>query len=179
MFHAQTPFNSGVAKSPADMLEPNILLIIDMLRSIGIAKLDVSYYGGGDSGQVEEYNATPQITNISEYHVFQYGLRSQITYGHRALTDPYFQPQCSAAVWNYSQLDSSLKPVSLSSAVEEIWYTLLEHYFPGWEINEGSFGNLIFVIDPDQEGVYVSLDHNQHFLETTNHQFDIYGTPND
>lgn len=179
MFHAQTPFNSGVAKSPADMLEPNILLIIDMLRSIGIAKLDVSYYGGGDSGQVEEYNATPQITNISEYRVFQYGLRSEITYRQAQVANPYFQPQCTAAVWNYSQIDSNLKPVRVSDAVEEIWYTLLEHYFPGWEINEGSFGNLIFVVDPDQEGVYVSLDHNQHFLETTNHQFDIYGTPND
>lgn len=47
-------------------------------------------------------------------------------------------------------------PDDQQRAVKDIFYDVLEQYFGGWEINEGSFGQFVWDIPADR----ITLQHN-------------------
>lgn len=180
MYQNQTRFSSGTITVQSELLQPNINLIMELMRSIGIGKIIAEYSGGGDSGGMEDIKTYPISIDIAKYKVQQFDIHSNSGYYFgRKDFEPIFPSNHRTFQWRYAEVSPNLVLLPANQAIEEIWYACIEQYFPGWEINEGSYGQLIFVNDPEHEGCYVSLDHNQHYIETENTQYDIFGNSND
>lgn len=56
MYQNQTCFSSGTVTVQSELLQPNINLIMELMRSIGIGKIIVEYSGGGDEGSTLCFN---------------------------------------------------------------------------------------------------------------------------
>ena len=63
---------------------------------------------------------------------------------------------------NDSDFGSSKVPPSSASAVQDLFYDLLEEHYAGWEINEGSFGQFVWDVKADS----INLVHNMRIEET-------------
>jgi len=50
---------------------------------------------------------------------------------------------------------------SLSERVRDLLYTFLEDLYPGWEINEGSYGQFEWNLKTDK----IQLTHNERFMQ--------------
>lgn len=175
-----THFSSGSTQPRVTAVQINIKLIIQLMQAIGVGKIVVEYSGGGDSGSLEDIKTYPISVDIAKYKVQQFdiGSNSGIYFGRKDF-EPAFPSSHRTMQWSYAEVSPEVVLLPANQAIEEIWYVCIEQYFPGWEINEGSYGQLIFVNDPEHEGCYVSLDHNQHYIETENTQYDIFGNSND
>jgi hypothetical protein len=103
------------------------------LRELGIKTVRLTYSGSCDSGCINEVEA---LNNDDKLVVLPQTL-TPYTFTH---TTYDFQ------AGGYSTTTSETKELPLSEAVEQWCYDLLEEHHPGWEINEGSSGEMI--IDP-------------------------------
>ena len=54
-------------------------------------------------------------------------------------------------------------PGGLELAVQDLFYEVLEAYYAGWEINEGSFGEFVWNVQADS----IQLVHNMRFESVT------------
>lgn len=178
MHQNQTLFSSGSVNVQSELLQPNVKLIMEFMRAIGIGKIIAEYSGGGDSGSMEDIKTYPISVNLNSYKIQQFDIKqgSGFCYGCSSGFEGVFPSHHRTLQYRYSVVSPELLILPVNQAIEEIWYSVIEQYFPGWEINEGSFGQLLFVNDPVHEGCYVSLDHNQHYTETENTQHDIFGS---
>lgn len=97
----------------------------------GIAYVEVNYDGFGDSGQINDicYYRSVDETMSSPSIKTEY-FRSE----HRRI-DENWEEILVAVEGNFSDL------------IEEMVYDFLETKFPGWEINEGSYGMITFKAD--------------------------------
>lgn len=160
MFSGQTEFRSGRVLN-LTILNPNLELIFDIFTGAGLAEVKVEYYGGGDSGDIETVSTSPDFGKdlIKQYKVYQHTL---------AHTFDYKNLLSRGGMYSYT-LSSELKLMPMMDALYEIWLTALDLLHCGWEINEGSYGDLIFDVPQRQ----CRLVHNQNYLETDTTETEI------
>lgn len=113
------------------------------MKSENISRIKTRFDGYGDSGQMEEW----EIETAD----------GTTTYGPHQL--PKVMVERTAVSWT-GETESSVLP--LSEAVEAFCYDLLAHHQPGWEINDGSFGEFVF----DVFDWTIALEHNQRFTDS-------------
>jgi hypothetical protein len=121
--------------------------IFEELAKTEAVTVDIQYNGSGDSGDIEHVIA--RDANGDEIELIG--------------------PQCIESQENYSQFDGEKwatvkrdKLISLGEALEEFAYHALEARHPGWEINEGAYGNL----ELDVKKKTVTMKHNTIIQET-------------
>jgi hypothetical protein len=96
----------------------NKTAVFDALAAAGIATVNVTFDGEGDSGQIEGI-AADDSPNI-----------------------PQVQIELQKTSWGTGRLESVQSP--LRDAIEQLCYDFLEQQQDGWENNDGAFGEFIF-----------------------------------
>lgn len=101
---------------------PNLIPhVLRHMREHGIVKIEVSYEGYGDSGDIE---------NIDFYDASGKALDDF------TVPNPYF---------GRDELEN--EQVDFTELLQELVWTWLEHAHGGWEINEGSTGHYTLTLD--------------------------------
>ena len=118
-------------------------VLVPCLRAAGIARVEVRFEGGGDSGAVEELLCFD------------------------AADDAVACPDIPIAVSRKDQPDGvgTFAPPTLQAALEQLTYLALERHHPGWENNDGAAGQLVIdVAEPS-----FSLECSLRFVATDDH----------
>lgn len=115
------------------------------LLSLGVITVTAEYNGCGDSGQIERVHFEGGTDQV-EAHLI-------------TLFDPPSQ----------EYPEGKGQELTLSAAVEHLFYVLLEREHDGWEINEGGYGEFVWNVQTNQ----IYLTHNEAFTDytTTEHEF--------
>ena len=109
----------------------NRVLIFDALQQLGIASVEITFDGCGDSGQIEDISVDPESApDLAEVNV-------RLKHGHNDAGD--------------------VKEVNLRSALEDMVFDLLGIGHAGWEINEGAYGEFTFDVGERT----IALDYNE------------------
>jgi len=114
--------------------------IFAALAGAGIATVTVSFDGYGDSGQIESFEARDAAnTNLP-------------------LPDQTIS--IVAIVWGQSAPES--REMTLTEAIEHLVYDALSETHPGWELNEGAYGEFVFDVDTQE----IRLDYHERMTVT-------------
>lgn len=122
-------------------------VVIPPLRTAGIVRVEIGFDGYGDSGAVEEcvcYDAANASVACPD-----------------AAVEP-FRPETSEG-----NVDG--EPQSLAVALESLGYLALERYHPGWELNDGAYGQLVIGV---AEASF-TLDCSLRFTATDDHSTEL------
>ena len=122
-------------------------ILFDVLAAAGVKSFDVSFDGGGDSGQLEGVDLEDKFLNMEIEGEFSDG-----------------------QIWDEKTkkvVDKVSKKITVEKLVENICYDVLELASPGWEINEGSYGTFTFDVKERE----VRLDFNARIIEVENHGY--------
>ena len=118
-------------------------VVIPPLQTTGIARVEIRFDGYGDSGAVEEcvcYDAAGAAVPCPDMPVQP--LRAQS-----------------------SEAPDAADPATLAAALESLAYLALERHHPGWENNDGAYGELVIEV---AEASFV-LDCSLRFTATHDH----------
>jgi hypothetical protein len=118
--------------------------LLAALVAASVSKLTVTVDGYGDSGQIESVEAVDAVGAAVP------------------LPEQPLVP-LRAAVWDQAEPKDHLVP--LREAVEWFAYDLLGSLHGGWEINEGSYGEVVF----DVGAATITLDMNTRFTGSEQH----------
>lgn len=120
--------------------------LFSVLSAAGITRVDVSFDGYGDSGQIESIDAKADRTNT-----------------------PLPEATVTLAIFGWRDTDPTERTLSIRDAIEHFVYDCLAQTHGGWENNEGAFGTFVFDV-ADQS---ITLDYNQRFedIESFEHAF--------
>jgi hypothetical protein len=113
------------------------------LAGAGIATVAVSFDGYGDSGQVESIGARDASN-------------ADVPLPDRMIS-------IVAIVWGQSAPES--RPMTLSEAIEHLVYDALSETHGGWELNEGAYGEFVFVVTAQE----IRLDYHERMTATEFH----------
>lgn len=126
--------------------QENLAAICRALEKEKVGSVVVTYDGSGDSGQVEQITYyDPDDKELEEPEG-----KLEILKGKSTLSD---------GKWVETVVP---KEVSLSEAIEGIAYAFLEIHSPGWENNEGAYGDLEILVKDRK----ATLTHNYRFTDT-------------
>ena len=124
----------------------NKTALFDALAATGITSVLVHFDGSGDSGQIEDIDATA---------------------GDQPAEIPNGNIQIARVRWG----DANIERTSLSvrDAIESLAYDFLEQTHGGWENNEGAYGEFTF----DVAQRTITLDYNERVetCEYSQHMF--------
>lgn len=111
--------------------------VFDALAAAGIATVNVTFDGEGDSGQIDNITAddSPNI--------------------------PQVQIELQQTSWGSGKLDSTQS--TLRDAIETLCYSFLEQQQGGWENNDGAYGEFIFQVAERS----IELEFNARFSDST------------
>lgn len=130
----------------AEALTPNKAALFATLAVAGITSIVVTFDGYGDEGQIENIDArTGDISTELPAAAVEFAMPAR----------------------DSSALERLAMP--LAEAVEELVYGLLRDAHPGWENNDGAFGEFRF----DVAERSITLEHNNRYTEidTSVHQW--------
>ena len=121
--------------------------ILPRLQDAGIARVEIRFYGCGDSGAVEEC---------------------------ACLDAAGAGIPCPDVTLLEGEADSvdrtgSREPQSLGQALEQLTYLALERHHPGWEINDGAYGEFTF----DVAERTIKLDYNERYTSSENYSHEF------
>jgi hypothetical protein len=111
--------------------------VFDALTTAGIAIVNVTFDGEGDSGQIDNITADDAAA-IPQIHI-----------------------ELQRTVWGSGKLDSIQN--TLHDAIETLCYDYLSQEQGGWENNDGAFGEFIFHVAERR----IELEFNSRFSDST------------
>jgi hypothetical protein len=126
-----------------EIRKENKAVLVDFMQRNKIEFVSIEFDGSGDSGQMEAVQIHP---SDKDHVVDQY------------IPFIRFYQRYDGGQWNIIE---ELKQVAFQDAVDDFAYTLLENNHGGWEINDGSYGEII--INSDGSG---KIEYNQRVMET-------------
>ena len=131
----------------AEEIQQLKVAILPRLQDAGIARVEISFDGCGDSGAVEECACLDAAGA---------GIPC---------------PDVTLLEGEADSVDStgSAEPQSLGQALEQLTYLALERHHPGWEINDGACGELVIDV---AEATFV-LDCSLRFTATDDHSTEL------
>lgn len=138
-----------VASKRKEVIEKNKATLLEFMKANNIRKVIARFDGCGDSGQIEEVNLYS-----SDSHKDQ--LDSEL------LNSPA-DVITTRQIWNPETkwvLHTEVTKQTIRDLVEETAWHPLESHFGGWEINEGSYGEVIIYADGKGE-----IECNQRIVE--------------
>jgi hypothetical protein len=138
-----------VMKNASSRIKHNKPLLFSALSAHNISRVEVSFDGSGDSGNMEE----PEFFRGVGANQVQVA-PSDIE--HTRVEGALISHECT---WDPKKKDwvHTTKTPTISELVESICYDLLEANHGGWEINSGSFGKFILDVGESQ----IALEYNE------------------
>jgi hypothetical protein len=138
-----------------EVTEQNKATLIAAMEQFGINRIQVSFDGSGDDGQIDRLTLFGNIDGstlldekVEEMDDECLDSPCEVVYTHQTWKD---------SKWHHEKFS---KQESLSDLIETVAYWPLEDHFSGWEINEGSYGTV--TINADGTG---SIDFNQRVID--------------
>jgi hypothetical protein len=110
-----------------------------VLRTTGVARVEVTFDGYGDSGQLDE----PIFTGVDD------SLREM----------PVADVEICRARQDGSGVDAEI--ASLGTSIEALCYAQLRIHHVGWENGEGAFGDFVFDVGAET----ITYTHNERYTE--------------
>jgi len=126
-----------------EIKEKNKKSIVAFMQENGIEKVVVEFDGSGDSGQMERSIIYPS---------------SKEDLSDKKIPFISFFQRYSVGEWT---VESNEVERSFDEAIEDFSYSILEDNHGGWEINDGSYGEII--INANGSG---RIEFNQRVMET-------------
>ena len=132
--------------------------IADAIKRLGIEKIEVTFDGCGDSGQIEDITCITKDGGDVDLKAIKVG-KVKFIRGYQYNGDGTMKPVTEIRESNFEEV------------IEEICYNMLEKSHGGWEINEGSYGTFTF----DFATGKVHLEYNERVtsVETSELEFDF------
>lgn len=121
--------------------------VIPPLRSAGITRVEIRFDGYGDSGAIEECVCYDDANTSVPCPA--------------AGVEPFREERSDRA----AEADLS----SLAAALESLGYLALERHHPGWELNDGAYGELVI----DVAAATFTLDCSLRFTATDDHSTEL------
>lgn len=146
------------AKVEAAMNGPRRDELFATLKAHGVKQVVVGFDGSGDSGQITEVTLTGAAGESIGRKESDAILAHQFQGTARTVQD-----------WSSGKLKETVRCEDVNDRIEQLCYDLLYGARPGWEINEGSFGEFVFDVDANE----IHLTHNQRIesYETSEESF--------
>lgn len=113
------------------------------------------YDGSSDSGCIEEVSAVT-------------GKNQPVRLKECEISIPCVEDRWNQDLKRWSKTEPQEKVLSLNEVFMDLAYDHLEYNYGGWEINEGSFGDVIFHFTGGG-GLLVKIEHNYR-IETTEYE---------
>ena len=135
------------AARAAQVLPANKTALFEVLAAAGIATVVVEFDGYGDSGQIEDIVARRADGDVIE--------------------PPTVDIEIASPTWDGAAIECRTLP--LAEALETLVYDFLRETHPGWENNDGVYGE--FTLDVASRSI--GLDHNSRYteVETSAHEW--------
>lgn len=124
----------------AQLIPVNKTSIFGVLAAAGIAMVQIRFDGSGDSGQIEEMEARDA----------------------KGVSVPITDMPVEMLVLHWGEEVPKSETLPLGQALENMAYQLLGSAHPGWENNDGAFGEFTF----DVVAGTIRLDHNDRYTAT-------------
>ena len=117
----------------------NKKVLLAALETAGVRRVEVTFDGYGDSGQIDDIAVTDPAG-----------------FGLDALA-------CDVELQQIAHDGSGVatQVMALPNAIEHICYDLLGAHHPGWENNDGAYGDFVFDVAADQ----IIYTHNNRYTE--------------
>ncbi len=130
----------------AALMPANKAALFDVLAPAGITRIDVTFDGYGDSGQIE---------NVQAY----------------AGDTPAALPEARLTLRSPGFNDDAVREqeMTVSEAVETLAYGALSQTDGGWANNDGAYGEFVF----DVAAGTIRLDYNQRYTSVDSHSHDF------
>lgn len=129
--------------------------VLKALKELGVDSVQVQYQGSGDSGEVYEVSILPVDKNVSTTKVKIQEAKAS-----------FIKEKDGGSSWVSEIYEDT---VSLYEAINGILYSYLEMSHPGWEINEGSQGEMTIEV----EGESISLVHTEFYTESNQYEYEF------
>ena len=131
--------NREHARHSEESLVANKTALFDALKAAGIEIVTVVFDGYGDSGQIENIEATA---------------------GDEIFPLPTFEIEIARAVWGSSEIERLTRPIR--DAIETLAYDFLGKTQSGWGNDEGAYGDFTFNVAART----ITLDYNERHMES-------------
>lgn len=147
--------------------------VLVKLKEAGFVSAVVHYDGSGDSGQVEEISVFREGEPES-YDAIVGSYDWEKIAAVRSERDAILRAIPMTIVSHYSTFDRETgkfiekqtpQERDLRAGLGELAYDWLSETHGGWEINEGSYGDLVVHV----EEMMVTLEHNERIMEVNTH----------
>jgi DnaJ-class molecular chaperone len=132
--------------------------IADAIKRLGIEKIEVTFDGCGDSGQIDEVNCITKDGGDVDLKTVKVG-KVKFIRGYQHNSDGTMTPVTEIRESNFEEV------------IEDICYNMLEKSHDGWEINEGSYGT--FTFDFTTGKIHLEYKERVQSVETSNFEFDF------
>ena len=147
-----------VMKNTSSRIKHNKPLLFSALSAHNISRVEVSFDGSGDSGQMEEAEffrgvGSNEVQVDSKENVGGVSVEGALI-SNESTWDP------KKREWVYTT-----KTPTISELIESVCYDLLENNHGGWEINSGSYGK--FVLNVVNTGI--ELEYNERVESVEEH----------
>jgi hypothetical protein len=122
----------------------NKAIVFEALSAAGIALVNVTFDGEGDSGQID--------------NIIAWKDQEEITISDQTVT-------VQSASWDGREV--AFQELPLREAIEQLCYDFLEQEYGGWENNDGAFGE--FTLDVAARTVELEFNGRYTDIHTTTH----------
>jgi hypothetical protein len=147
------------------ILQLRAIFIYLLAKYPDLRRIEISYDGSGDSGQIEEIYYVSDRFSYSEQVIVDDSeiLPDEIACGHKARKGAWSQ------IHHKWINDEEPRNENLREALDRIAWDIAYGQNPGFEINEGALGSLYISLDPDEDPseLKIQLEHSER-VETTN-----------
>ena len=134
--------------------------VVPVLRQAGVDIVEVGYEGYGDSGSIEDVELinAPRVSDTP----------TAITNGAAVLATQLSDVESPSSAWQGAlvEVDGVERRVTtVENCIHDYVYDMLSHDYSGWEINDGSTGNVVINL---REG---TVEHNHSARYTATEDF--------
>jgi hypothetical protein len=127
-------------------------LLINTLQTLNITEVRANYQGGGDSGDVMDFDVIPESLSplLHSEKLDYHSVRGEFVDGH------------------YQYLSSN-QPTPLNEALTDFVLSWIGMHHCGWENNEGGQG--VMIVDVLSNGF--DLNHTEFYVESTQYEYQL------
>jgi hypothetical protein len=147
------------------ILQLRAIFIYLLAKCPDLRRIQISYDGSGDSGQIEKIYYLSDRFSYSDQVIVDDSeiLPDEIACGHEVQKGAWSQ------IHHKWINDEEPRNEGLREALDRIAWDIVYGQNPGFEMNEGGFGSLYITLDPDKDPseLKIQLEHSER-VETTN-----------
>jgi hypothetical protein len=131
--------------------------IVPVLRQASVDIVEVGYEGYGDSGSIEDVELinAPRVSDTP----------TAITNGAAVLATQLPDVESASSAWQGALVEVDgveSRVTTVENCIHDYVYDMLAHAYSGWEINDGSSGNVVINL---REGT-VEHNHSSRYIAT-------------